>query len=83
VKEHYLSFVGEHYPSLLGKYQRSYVGQNAPEAWMRVLNERVETAIAKAGFKRNSMSGKPEDRYSGTPRPKPESAAVQQLLLMP
>jgi DNA repair photolyase len=83
VKEHYFSFIGEHYPSLHGKYQRSYSGQNAPEAWVHGLNDRVEQALVKVGFARNSMSGKPADRYPRAHRPVPDTAQVQQLLLMP
>jgi DNA repair photolyase len=83
VKEHYLSFVGERYPSLVGKYQRSYGGQNAPEAWVRGLNERVDLALERCGFPRNSMSGRNEDRYPRAHRQVPNAHQVQQLLLMP
>jgi DNA repair photolyase len=83
VKEHYLTFVGEQYPALLEKYLRSYPERNAPESWTRGLNGRVERAIEKAGFNRNSMSGKAEDRYPQVHRPVPEAPQVQQLLLMP
>jgi DNA repair photolyase len=83
VKEHYFGFIAEHYPGLLAKYQHSYGGQNAPEAWVRGLNERVDRALEKCGFKRNSMSGKASDRYPRAQRPVPDSAQVRQLLLMP
>ena len=83
VKEHYLGFVGEQYPALLGKYQRSFVGQNAPEAWVRGLNERVDLAIDRIGFKRNSMSGRSEDRYQPHSHSPTAALPVEQLLLLP
>jgi DNA repair photolyase len=83
VKEHYFNFISGQYPALLEKYLRSYPDRNAPEAWTRGLNDCVDRAIEKAGFKRNSMSGKAEDRYPQVHRPVPEAPQVQQLLLMP
>jgi DNA repair photolyase len=83
VKEHYFRFVAEQYPSLLGKYQRSYPGQNAPEARIQGLNERVDRAPEKCGFKQNSMSKRSEDRYHPRSHPAPAAHPVEQLLLLP
>jgi DNA repair photolyase len=83
VKEHYFGFIRDKYPQLLGKYKRSYFGPNAPQDYVRALDQRVDRAMNESGFKRNSMSYKEGDRYAPAAHPVPPPTHVQQLLLLP
>jgi DNA repair photolyase len=83
VKEHYFGFIRETYPELLGRYERSYFRSNAPQDYVRALEERVDRALVATGFKRNSMSYKEGDRFPPPAHPAPPASHVQQLLLLP
>src|SRR5581483_9532797 len=55
VREHYLGFVAAAWPELLPRYERAYRGINAPEEYVRRVNERVDRLRARYGFARDAM----------------------------
>jgi DNA repair photolyase len=55
VKEQYLGFVNRQYPDLVARYERAYFGSNAPQAYQRALDERVDRIRARYGFISDSM----------------------------
>jgi DNA repair photolyase len=74
VREQYLGFVDRRFPELLARYERAYVGRDAPVAYQRALDARVERIRTRYGFAEDSMRktalSPPADVVRAEPRPR-------------
>jgi hypothetical protein len=79
VREHYLRHIESEFPELHERYQRAYVGLNAPQEYVKGLEERANKIRVAYGYLDDSSMRYESAR--GPAQPSPAATGPQQLAI--